>query len=340
MTDSSSELRRARRAFVVWGIVAPLVMTAVAVGIQLIALPSLPEPVAIHWDGAGTPDGFAPAWVVPVLTATLGAVLTVLLGVFAFLGSRHGEWGPTLRFLGAMTPATVGGIVTLVTWSLLTQRGLGSGTDAPGILPAVLGAAGAGVAIGLIAWFSQPALTVSGGTAPRGAATTLAPLGPNERIMWVRSVTMSAPGMIVLVALVLVVFVAAAVGFVGSGQVSIILLVVGVILGGLIAATTMFRVRIDDEGLRVASYLGIPRFRIPLAAVSEARAVFVSPMADFGGWGVRIAIDGRRGVVLRRGEALEVTQHGGRVFVVTVDDAQTASDVLNGLRVRAGEVAR
>ena len=35
MTDSSSELRRARRAFVVWGIVAPLVMTAVAVGIQL-----------------------------------------------------------------------------------------------------------------------------------------------------------------------------------------------------------------------------------------------------------------------------------------------------------------
>ncbi|MBD3752872.1 MAG: hypothetical protein IE935_10685 [Micrococcales bacterium] len=52
---------------------------------------------------------------------------------------------------------------------------------------------------------------------------------------------------------------------------------------------------------------------------------------------MRFAIDGRRGVVLRRGEALEVTRRSGRVFVVTVDDASTASALLIALRQRAAE---
>ncbi|WP_292725765.1 DUF1648 domain-containing protein, partial [Microbacterium sp. UBA837] len=104
MTDNSAALARARRAFLWLGIALPLVLTAVAVGVQVEALPSLPDPVAIHWNAAGEADGFAPPWVVPLFSAGFGILLTALLGVFALLGTREGEWGPTMRFLGTMTP--------------------------------------------------------------------------------------------------------------------------------------------------------------------------------------------------------------------------------------------
>jgi hypothetical protein len=39
-------------------------------------------------------------------------------------------------------------------------------------------------------------------------------------------------------------------------------------------------------------------------------------------------------IVLRRGEALELTFRGGRRFAVTVDDAATGAALLNGLVAR------
>ena len=82
------------------------------------------------------------------------------------------------------------------------------------------------------------------------------------------------------------------------------------------------------------SYLGVPRFHVPLTEIAAVRAILVNPLADFGGWGVRTALDGRTGVVLRRGEALEIAKRSGRVFVVTVDDAATAAAAIEGLRAR------
>ncbi|GAA2967067.1 DUF1648 domain-containing protein [Microbacterium schleiferi] len=283
MTDSLSDFARARRAFIWWALIVPLALTVVAVVVQVLAIPALPDPVAVHWGASGEPDGFAAPWVAPVMSAAVGVGLTALLGVFAYAGAREGEWGPTLRFLGAMTPAAVAGVLMLATWSVLGQRGLASGTDAPNIVPAVVAAAVTALVVGLVGWFAQPAVTVSGGNAALSDDGTLAPLAPTERVVWLRSVTMSTPGMLALYALVALMLGGAMVSFLTSGSASVILLIVGLILGALVAATTMFRVRIDDQGLRVTSYLGIPRFRIPLGEVSAVHAVFVSPLADFGG---------------------------------------------------------
>jgi len=74
--------------------------------------------------------------------------------------------------------------------------------------------------------------------------------------------------------------------------------------------------------------MGWPRIEIPAAEIASVRAVRVDPFAEFGGWGYRFGVDGRRGVVLRAGDALEVARTNGRVFVVTVDDAATAASVL------------
>ena len=107
-----------------------------------------------------------------------------------------------------------------------------------------------------------------------------------------------------------------------------IVAVIALILVILVASGLSFRVRASAAGLRVRSAAGWPRLEIPATEIASTRAVQVNPFAEFGGWGYRFGTDGRRGFVLRTGEALEVTRPDGRVFVVTVDDAATAASVL------------
>ncbi len=93
--------------------------------------------------------------------------------------------------------------------------------------------------------------------------------------------------------------------------------------------TFAFRVRIGARRTARAVAGGLARrSRSRPADIASVRAIDVDPFAEFGGWGLRYGLDGRYGVVLRRGEALEVTRVGGRRFVVTVDDAQTAAAAL------------
>lgn len=103
---------------------------------------------------------------------------------------------------------------------------------------------------------------------------------------------------------------------------------VTVLVIALIAMTLVFRVRANASGLRVRSIVGWPQWSIPASEITDVQVVHVNPMGDFGGWGVRFAVDGRMGVVLRTGEALQVTRTTGRVFVITLDDAGTAASVL------------
>ncbi|QGQ19748.1 hypothetical protein GC089_11580 [Cellulomonas sp. JZ18] len=113
-----------------------------------------------------------------------------------------------------------------------------------------------------------------------------------------------------------------------------------VVLAALLAAMSVFRVRVDAAGLTARSALGWPTLRVPLEEVEEARTVTVDPLADFGGWGYRVGAQGRVGVVLRRGEGLEVRRTGGRATVVTVDDAATAAALLNTLADRSRGATR
>ena len=106
MTAAIPDVHTARRRYVVVGIVAPLVITAIAVVLMLAWFSEVPATVATHWSGGGEPDGFAPAWTVPLFTAALGAGLTALLAAMVLVPSRNGEWGPTQRLLGAVMLGT------------------------------------------------------------------------------------------------------------------------------------------------------------------------------------------------------------------------------------------
>lgn len=326
-------LARARRAFRWFGILLPSILTIAAVVIQLAVLPQVPDPVAVHWGASGEPDGYAAPWTVPLLTGALGGGMTLVLAAFALIGAREGEWGPTMRFLGALTPAVVGGLVVIITWTFVAQVGSSSWSDAGGVVEPLVWGGATGIVLGVVGWVSQPSVVVSGGSV--GEAAPLRALGPGERAVWVRTASLAPAGMIVLVGAAVILFTLAGFDFAVAGGAWPILAAVAVVLTLVILATVLFRVRVDEGGLRVSAPLGLPRFHIPLDEIDEVKVVSVNPMADFGGWGLRKALDGRTGVVLRRGEALEVHRAAASTFVVTVDDAATAAGLLQVLRDRA-----
>src|SRR5690625_7265384 len=108
MTADASRARMIAR-FRLVALFIPLALTALAVIVQLTLAPSLPDPDAIHWGVGGVPDGFAPVWLVVVMTAAAGAVLPVAMGLSALRGVRLGDRGGAFGFRGAV----VGGVAGL-----------------------------------------------------------------------------------------------------------------------------------------------------------------------------------------------------------------------------------
>jgi hypothetical protein len=97
---------------------------------------------------------------------------------------------------------------------------------------------------------------------------------------------------------------------------------------------------VNAEGLKVFyGVFGWPRQRLALERMVRAESIELMPLSH-GGWGYRgsLTLFGRAALVVRAGPALSLELTAGKRFVVTVDDAETASKLLNGLleRGRAG----
>ncbi len=334
MTDRSIDIRRARRIFLLVGIAFPLFATAIGVALMCAWLPQMPDAIAFHWNAAGHADGFGPAWIAPLLTAGTGILVTGLIGLSVLGAAREGEWGPTMRFLGALSAGTTSFLVAVVTWSFAMQRGLADAHDAPSIVPAFAVGIAIGLMIGAAAWFIQPAVTISGGrTSPVRDGRRIA-LAPGERAVWLRTTTMRTGPIATIIGVTVVLAVLALWFALTGGELWPVLAGVSVLLLALLLATSVFRVRVDTDGLHVRSPIGIPRFRIPLEDMTHVEVVRVTPMVDFGGWGVRHSVDGRTGVLLYAGDGIQITRRGGRRFVVTVGDAATGAALLTALRDR------
>ncbi|MHC2999413.1 DUF1648 domain-containing protein [Microbacterium sp. HJ5] len=329
----SEPVRRARRAYLVVALWVPLALTAVAVALMLIWLPEVPSTIAVHWGGDGQPDGFGPAWSAPLMAAAVGCGLAALFGAIGWGAGRAGEWGPTLRFLGALGCGTTAFLLVLVTASFAAQRGLADAAGAASIgLPLLLGL-GAGAAAGVVAWFAQPAVSVSG-CSPTAAVPDVA-LAEGEHAAWLRTTTMSRPAMVAILGVTLLMAALAVAAGVLGGALGWLFALLALLFTVLTATSCVFRVSVSDAGLRVRSVAGLPRFGVPLADVQSATVVRVDPTAEFGGWGFRLGLDGRFGIVLHAGEAIQVVRRHGRTFVVTVDDAATGAGLLTALAARS-----
>lgn len=332
----NADIRRARRAFWWVGVIVPLAMIALSAMVILTWLPEVPDPSVIHWRIGGA-NGYGPPWIHLIVLIGIGGGIVALFALIALLAHRMPRgggksapdgptWSATARFLGAASLATAGLMSLVALVSVGVQRGLTDAADAPDITPWVVVGLVVMVGLGILGWFLQPSIPRTPGASDAPAEPM--PLAANERAVWIKTVTIAPPGQIVLGGGVFI-----------TAAMTVLLLAQGVTAGWITAAATgllivaivsslTFRVRASAAGLLVRSTVGWPKILIPADQIASARAIQVDPFAEFGGWGYRISADGRRGVVLRTGSALEVTRTNGRRFVVTVDDAQTAAAVL------------
>lgn len=321
------------RRFVLVAITLPIALTLLSLIAQIAVVPTLPDPIATHWGLGGGPNGFGPVWVPLVLTAAVGLGLPLLLAASVLNGLRRGDRGATYRFLGAVALGESTLIAVLVTWTTLMQAGLADAADAPSAtLPAIVAfvaAAGAGV----LGWRLQP-------DEPYRPSTPVdldrVALEPTERVVWLQSVRIAVSGMIVLgVSLLLIVACLVFTILTAPLPVVLVMAAVTLLMVAAVAMATAFHVRVDASGLSVTSVFGFPRIHIPLQDIDQVSAAHVSPMGEFGGWGLRWALGGGFGVVLRTGEGIRVRRRSGKVFTVTVDDAETGAAVLQALVARA-----
>ncbi|MGW8484463.1 DUF1648 domain-containing protein [Microbacterium sp. NPDC055903] len=337
----NADVRRARSAFVWVGVIAPAAILVLAAILVAAWLPDIPEPAAIHW-GPGGVDGFGPGWTYLALPLGLGGLFVALFAVMAFFAHRprastadsSPTWSGTARLLGAASLALA---VMMALTSLIAvgvQRGLDDAADAPDITPSVLLGLGVMAAVAVLGWLVQPRAQVD---PDAGASAEPLALAGSERAVWMGTAATAKSGQVVLgISVFSVLAISVLMGATGvegwwlTG-------IIGVLLAVLVVTMLVFRVHVSGAGLRVRSVAGWPRFFIPAAKIESVRVVQIDPFAEFGGWGYRIGTDGRRGLVLRRGEALQIEQRRGKPFVVTVDDAETAASVLAVAARRATE---
>ena len=324
-------LRRARRTFFVVAVVVPVLVTAIAVAVLLIWLPALPQEVATHW-GVGGADASGPATSFLWLLIGIGLALPLLMAITT-LASAGTHWGGTARLMGAFSAGMSAFAAIMSLGSLAIQRDLADPADAPGIGGIMAVSFAALVLTGAGAWAAQPRVRPEHGrTLVSRHAVHIA---KGERVVWVATVSMPR-GALGSLALLLLGLVALGVYLLGTGIAGgWIVAVVVIVVALALAATASFRVRVAPEGFAAQALLGWPRIRIPLDGVESARAVEISPFNEFGGWGWRVATDGRTGIVLRRGSAIEVSRRDRRPFIVTIDGAEEAAALLQAYVERA-----
>jgi len=320
------------RSFVITVLALPMLVTAAALFAQAAWLGDLPDPVAIHWGPSGSPDGYGAAWTFPAVTAGLGLGLPILVAITTLPMLRRGARGGTFRFMGAFALGMSAFVATLNTGLVAAQRGFASAADAPSVLPTMLAAFGVGALLGVGGWFLQPQQRAEILDWEPSAGMALV---PGERVVWMRTASMARSGLIVLGAAGVGVF-GAAIAAWAAGELAAAWMLLGalVLVALAAAATSIFHVRVDDEGLTAVAALGFPRLRVLLDDVADAGVGAVNSFAEFGGYGVRTR-PGATGIVLRNGDALQVTRKGGRRLVITVDDAVSAAALLTALAARA-----
>ena len=271
---------------------------------------TLPEEVASHWGLSGDPNGHMARglalFVLPGIAIALAVALVVTDRLHATLHTT-----PVLAFVGGtIASASLGTVVANSDKSSWRDAGSPLGFVVLGLVVSV-GAA-------ILVRREEPPVPVDP-SPPRLR------LRPGERVAWTGSVHSPA-----------VVRIAIGVGVLGGALLTVhleagIITLAGALVCAMFASTTIY---VGERGVRIHGAFSWPRMTIALDRIERAEAIDVNPL-QWGGWGYRgsLRVFNRAAWILKRGPGLKLDLTGGQVFVVTVDHAEEAAAVLNGLRV-------
>ena len=274
----------------------------------------LPDPTATHWGPNGIPDGNMPLAVVPFLTVGIVGAGLLTTSLFRWEGRPTAEAVAMVGLMGAIGLSLNTSLVLLnldaVAWDQAESFGWLH-------LGAVLVAGVLGVLLGYQVgkrWYPPPKRD------DERALAAVIDVADGEMVSWTGKTTVRWP--------------LALVG--GVGFVFLIMpgwwKLIGVLFFALAFLFSAVYVTVNDRGLEVRLGGQVRVKRVSLQEMASVDAIDLEP-ARWGGWGYRVA-PGRTAIVLRRGDAIEITYPNDRQFAVTVDDAATGSALLNGLLVR------
>jgi len=322
-TPARSTTRRTITAL--WTLAVPALVIAGTLAWTSTVRGRLPEPAAVHWGSAG-PDragGFG-----ELVTIALVLVAVISFAMWA-LATFLGQAAMTRRLAHAVAAWFAVFMAGVTTTTVAVQLDMADWTEAGNPTTGMVISLAIATTLAAVAAIATPGDAPSPTLVPVPADAARLDLAASESAVWVRSVRQSSPWLLVGSVLVSAVVLALATRNVLLTASFTVLLTVPLL------TLTSWVVRVDRSGLTAASRLGWPRQTVPLDEVESATARQVKPLSEFGGWGLRTALDGTTGVVLRKGEGVEVQRTGGRRFVVTVDDAESAAALLNTLADRA-----
>ena len=203
------------------------------------------------------------------------------------------------------------------------------------IWPVVVGGFCALLVLTAVGWVLQPDVRPT--PAKPLEPAHLASISAGERVVWMATASMPRVAMLIIGFIVVLVVGITAVMVFEAHEAFWIPLLTLVIIGFAFATSASFRVRAGADGLTVRSQVGFPQVHVPLDEIVSVRAVECHPFGEFGGFGWRVGMDGRTGIVLRTGHAIEVERRDKRPLVVTVDGAEVGAATLQAYLDRRGE---
>jgi hypothetical protein len=305
-----------------------VVVVAAALGPVAVALllgDRLATEVPRHYGPDGRPTALWPLWTsvtflaVTTLVVAGGCAAACTLLRLPLLARRAMAWTVTwvAVLLGGMK---VGALLQLVDTTDVMASGSISTSTAIALLAGML----FGVPVAALAREEPHGLAA---TQPPGAELPRLPDATEPA--W-RSAPLTSRALVVALAAtsLLLVVPAVLVGPFGEGA-WLLLLAIATLAPAAVFARV--RVDIDADGLQVRG-LGVRFVEVDIAEVARADVVdHLDPFWEFGGWGLRVDVHGRTGIVSRAGEALRVVRGDDTELLITVDDAGTAAATLNTL---------
>lgn len=319
-------------------VIIPVIITIAAEIVLLVLAGQSPARVATHWGFSGQANGYGSPYTYPILMASIAVPVLALLGGGSVVVSHRSPMSPVIKLTAVAGVWMSTFLAILLIGSLLQQPTVASESapHSPGV-PLTIGIV-VGLALAVGAWFVLPK-AVPRVPASEREVTPAVSLAPDERATWIRTVSASRGVLLVLIGAVVLVGVAELlVVFLSGGRAWPIAFVPALLLI-IVLIDFAWTVRVDASGVRIRSAAGVPRFSIAMSNIASASVVEVNALGEFGGWGIRWSLNGRLGIIMHSGTALEIHRHKGIDVVVTIADAKTAAALINGFVQRDRTVA-